>query len=194
MDSLKGSFLIASPGLSDPNFARTVVFMVEHNDDGAFGLILSRPSPHSLEDICKQVIEDQALLPPEDALRRYPIFLGGPVQTSAVFFLHTVEHLGNGKEGVQGIFLGSQSSELEALMAYLRADSAPPPMRFFFGYSGWAAGQLEKEIRSGGWLIRAATPEQVFDAAAETLWNRLIVGFGGDLSILGMMPPKPELN
>ncbi len=192
MESLKGSFLIASPDLADPNFRRAVVFMVEHNDDGAFGLVLSRPTTLTLADLCEQIFEDGHDLPSSEVLVSYAVFAGGPVQHSAVFFLHTLTEVG-GECVEPGICLGNQSIELLQVLQQVKSDD-PPRMRVFCGYSGWAAGQLEKEIKAGGWLVRKATIEQIFDPSADRLWNQLISTFGGDLGILGMMPGNPEMN
>lgn len=194
MDSIKGSFLVASPDLTDPNFARTVIFMVEHSAEGAFGLVLSRPTTVTLDELCDRIFQDDSLVPSRDALKEIPIFTGGPVQHSAVFFLHTLDSIGKESVNVDpGIYLGNQTTELQNLLARI-GDDDPPRMRVFMGYSGWASGQLEREIRSGGWLVREATLEQVFELSAESLWSGLVSAFGGDLGIFGMMPADPELN
>ena len=190
--SYKGSFLIASPRLGDPNFTRTVVFMVEHNAEGAFGLVLSRPTPVTFDRLYDHIFDDAADTSVRNLLSDFPVYTGGPVQGSAVFFLHTLEAVGT--ESVQpGLYLGSQAADLEQLIARL-GDDDPPKMRVFTGYSGWAPQQLEREIDEGGWLIRTATIEQVFEVSHDKLCGELLGSFGGDLGILGRLPSDPEMN
>ena len=114
------------------------------------------------------------------------------MQPSAVFFLHTFDGLGAPRVD-PGLALGSQTTELEAVLAALKRGETPR-LRFFFGYSGWAAGQLEGEVRAGGWLIRPAELDDVFNEDVASFWGKLLGGFGGDLGILGGMPEHPELN
>ncbi|MBI4586551.1 MAG: YqgE/AlgH family protein [Planctomycetes bacterium] len=192
MDSLKGSFLVASPGLVDPNFARTVVFIVEHNAEGAFGLVLSRPLNLTLWNLCGKIFEDPGELSSKEILEKYTVYTGGPVQPSAVFFLHNLVE--TGKEAIKpGVILGSQPEDLRLILARLGKANAPL-LRIFFGYAGWAPKQLEKELKAGGWLVKPATLEQVFHQSPESLWNQMVQSFGGALGIFGMMPPHPELN
>jgi len=192
MSSLKGSFLIATPGLMDPNFNRTVVYMVEHNDDGAFGLVLTRPGTFTLWDVCQKIFEDAEELPGKDGLSTVSVFSGGPVQESGVFYLHTDVEPDAAPVLKSGITMGSQVEDLHRVLTDLNGEFKR--FRIFFGYSGWAPGQLEQELKNGGWLVRPATLGQVFDLDPEHLWSQLVQSFGGDLGILGLMPSDPDLN
>ena len=197
MKYLKGSFLIATPSLVDPNFARSVVYMTEHNEEGAFGLVVTRPSEGiNLLDICEKIYEDRSDFPDDQTLKSIGVFTGGPVQPSAVFFVHT--HPGTtsslGPEPiVPGTFLGNQADELREVLDRLE-DEDPPKLKAFFGYSGWGAGQLEKELQAGGWLVKPAELDQIFSSTPEGLWGELVRSFGGAVGILGYMPKDPGLN
>lgn len=191
MHSLKGSFLIAGPGLTDSNFARTVVYMVEHNAEGAFGLVINRPDKLNLLELCQRIFDDPSGLKNEELLSSLPVFSGGPVQTSSVFFLHTQSD--HGEQPVEpGVYLGNQADNLHAILADLTVDAAAQ-FRIFCGYAGWAPGQLENELKAGGWLVRPATVDEIFGPDS-SLWSKLVQSFGGDLGILGLMPPEPGLN
>lgn len=192
MEFLKGSFLIATPGLMDPNFSRTVVYVVEHNSDGAFGLVLTRPAELNLWDLCKKIFDNPESLPKKDRMETVSVFSGGPVQESAVFYLHTEAELGQASPVDPGVYMGSEAEDLRSVL--LKLDGQVERFRIFFGYSGWAPGQLEDEVRSGGWLVRPATVSQVFNPDPEELWSELVQSFGGDLGILGLMPSDPGLN
>ena len=192
MSTLKGSFLIATPGLMDPNFTRTVVYIVEHNSDGAFGLVLTRPGTFTLWDVCEKIFEDANDLPGKDELNALSVFSGGPVQESAVFYLHTDSELEADPTTGSGITMGSQVEDLHTVLVGL--DGRFEHFRIFFGYSGWAPGQLELELKTGGWLVRPAKVSQVFNQDPESLWSDLVQSFGGDLGILGLMPADPGLN
>lgn len=193
MDSLKGFFLVAAPGLSDPNFSRSVVYLAEHNKEGAFGLVLNRPvDGANVWDVCQKIFDEPSELPGRERLESIPFYRGGPVQESAVFFLHDqVEH---GEEEIPpGVYLGNQAETLWRVLVGLD-QHGPERFRIFFGYSGWGAGQLERELRAGGWLVTEARLDQVFEPDIEGLWGKMLRSFGGDLGLFGYMPPNPDMN
>jgi putative transcriptional regulator len=192
MESLKGSLLIASPGLMDPNFVRTVVIVAEHNEEGALGLVLNRASGVSLSDLWKNIAEEAT---ESDA----KAFIGGPVQKNAVLLLHGHEELaGENEPIVPGVYLGSEVELLAELMkrneAELKGEGEKVRFRVFCGYSGWGAGQLDREMKAGGWLTIPASAEHIFAAPPEKLWGLAMQKVGGEYHLFGFMPPDPEMN
>jgi putative transcriptional regulator len=193
MNSLKGSLLIAAPGLMDPNFARTVVFIAEHNDEGALGLVLNRPAATKVSELWAAISEAPSAT---DA----PAYVGGPVQANAVLLLHGHSDLNPaGEQVIPGVYL---ASEVELLGQLLERGSsateggAPTAAQFrvFCGYAGWGAGQLEGEMESGGWLTCSASAQQVFQSAPEQLWSTALRSLGGVYEFFSLMPPNPEMN
>jgi putative transcriptional regulator len=161
--SLAGSFLVARSVLQDPNFARSVVLLLAHSADGAFGLVVNRPVPEPIEGLS------------------FPVFHGGPCPAPGLLLLHghqewrgpapdLPEQAGT-EEVAPGIFVGDAAC-LE------RARDAEPGqelrLRVFNGYAGWAAGQLEGEIAVGAWAVVPASADLLFGTPAEDLWDRLV--------------------
>lgn len=193
MKSLKGSLLVAGPGLLDPNFCRSVVFLAEHNTDGAFGLIINRPAELKVADIWDAIAD-------ETSTSDVCVFQGGPVQKNAVMVLHGCPELATEAEPlVPGVYLGS---EVELLGELLRKDvkareespGARPPFRVLCGYAGWGEGQLDSEMKAGGWLTYPASAELVFHDSPQDLWNVVLEAIGGVYRFFSRMPRNPEHN
>src|SRR5436190_3140807 len=143
MGSLQGNFLIASPHLGDGNFNRSVVLMVKHDEEGAFGFVLNRPTGSTVAEIWKLIAEQ-----PSDC--EQPIYLGGPVQ-GPLMAVHALASAAE-TEILSGVYLSAHKDQLREVVAAEKA-----PFRLFSGYSGWGAGQLEGELEAGGWLVSPAT-------------------------------------
>jgi putative transcriptional regulator len=181
MESARGQLLIAGPALADPNFWRTVVLIVEHSEEGAFGLVLNRPSETSLGEAVPELDE---LVDPDE-----PLFIGGPVQPSSVVVLG---HFEDADDAALMAFddvgvLGTGSSPQE-LSAGLRAGRA------FVGHAGWGAGQLEAELERGDWILETARLEDAFSSSPRELWSRVLTRKGGSYALVARMPPDPSLN
>jgi putative transcriptional regulator len=180
-----GTFLIASPMLQDPNFVRTVVLLCEHNDQGSMGLVVNRRSGVQLPEVLEGIAPE-----PLPAL---PLYLGGPVERQALLVLHRLEVPIPGAHPVAGgISLGG---DMQAILRHA-ADTveANPQIRFYAGYAGWGAGQLDAELAIGSWITCEALPEHVFDADDESLWSRVLKSLGSDYARLATMPPDPRVN
>ncbi len=153
MPSYSGSFLVAKAALLDPNFRQAVVLLVQHSEEGAFGLVVNRPVP----------VKD---LP-------YPIFAGGPCEAQGLFLLHGHSDWTKGPEKkpapeiAPGIFLGDSS--LAELMKNLPTEKLSR-VRMFAGYAGWGPGQLEGELAEGVWAISPADGKTLFDTPPKKLW------------------------
>ena len=163
---LAGRMLVASPKLSDPYFRHAVVYLVEHDAEGAVGLIINRKMGEgSLADM----VGELGLQMQGD--RQVGLFFGGPVSLRNVFVLHSDDYRGKGTLGAKGaIAMTGDKSIIEAI-----AEGAGPTMtRFMMGYAGWGSGQLEKEIARGDWFDASADAGLIFESGADTLdtWRR----------------------
>ena len=191
MKSLKGQLLVASPLLGDPNFCRTVVFLAEHNAEGAFGVVLNRPGSLRVSDLWKSISAQ-----PSSCQSR--TFVGGPVQRNSLIILHGFDDLSSeGDLVIAGVHLGSEIALLERVIA--RGEEAPQDetaqkFRLFCGYSGWGAGQLDAEMKAGGWLTLPATSDHVFHVPPEKLWGLALKDIGGPYRFFSTMPQDPERN
>jgi putative transcriptional regulator len=181
MDSLRGRLLIAGPTLLDPNFARTVVLVGEHNEDGALGVVLNRPS----ETTVAEAVPDLEDLAETDD----PVHVGGPVQPSAVLVLAEYEDPDEDAQLVIGP-VGFVAVDEDGDRAAVELGRA----RVFAGYAGWGPGQLEAELEREDWIVADGRPEDVFDDDAPTLWSRVLDRQGGRLRLLARMPLDPSVN
>lgn len=177
----RGRLLIAEPFLSDPNFARSVIFICEHSEEGTVGFTLNRPTGHTLGDLV-----------PELYTPLLTIFRGGPVQQDTLHMLHRDPVALGGTEVAPGIYWGGS---YEALQDVVQSNTYQPiDMRLFVGYSGWGAGQLEKEITEGSWLVADVSQLLVFETDTDDLWKRSIQSLGHEFAYLVNMPINPQLN
>ena len=183
MENLQGRLLVAAPQLADPNFVRTVVLMVEHNDQGALGLVLNRPSDKTLKDLWEQ-------LGLKTAADSRPVHVGGPVP-GPLMVVHGVAELAE-MEVLSSVFLSAKKAHIDQLVP-----QSSLTWKVFLGHSGWGAGQLERELSEGAWLTAAATPAEVFSADPE-LWEQVCKGIGTEFyrTCLGIraLPPDPQAN
>lgn len=180
MQNLRGSLLISSGGLYDPNFRHTVVLVGEHNAEGALGVILNRP----LDATVRAAVPVLAGLVAPEA----PLFEGGPVQPTGTVLLAEFSHPELADVlvfGSVGFLVGEVPSEVRP--GILRA-------RIFAGYAGWGAGQLEAEIGEGSWILEPAREEDVFSDAPDLLWSRVLERKGPDYRLLSKVPFDPSMN
>jgi putative transcriptional regulator len=184
MKSLRGSLLVASPHLPDPNFARSIVLMIQHGEQGAFGLVLNRPSDNRLQEVWSQVTDEPC---PADTL----IYLGGPVP-GPLMSLHTKRSCSE-EEIRPGIYFATQR---ENVLQLVRENAQP--FRVFSGYAGWGEGQLEGELEVGGWLTCDATHRFVFPAPGEDVWKQAVHKIGDEILRSSLhiddVPDDPSLN
>jgi putative transcriptional regulator len=173
-ESVSGRLLVASPSMPD-YFHRTVVLVVEHNPEGAFGLVLNRPSEASVGDAAPELAE---LIGPEHMLH-----LGGPVQPNAVTAIG--EHA-DPNEATK-IIVG-------ATVGMVDLDSPPEVsrLRVFAGYAGWGPEQLDGEIEAEAWILADPHPDDPF--AEGDLWAIVLGRMGGEYALLARMPPDPSVN
>jgi putative transcriptional regulator len=178
MESLKGQFLIAMPGMSDARFSQSLIYLVGHGDDGAMGLMVNQDLPEM--DFC-DVLEDMELgsrdeLIKIDRVRERQILSGGPVDKGRGFVLHSADY--NGPENTVRI---SNEIGLTATKDALRALSFGPEPRkalFALGYCGWDPGQLEDEILANGWLTAPHSEALLFDTPLEERYEGAMASLG----------------
>ena len=157
-DHLANQFLIAMPGMVDPNFANSVVYLFEHNERGAMGLVVNKPTEVNLATLFDKIELKLEIAP----LLEQPVYFGGPVQTDRGFVLHeqgSLPHYSSSLRVPDGLAMTTSKDILEAVVA------GDGPKRFLMtlGYAGWSAGQLEDEIARNGWLNVPAPTDQMGD-------------------------------
>ncbi len=181
MNPLAGRLLVASRSLRDPNFAQTVVLMIEHGHEGALGVVLNRLTDQTVRDVWRTIGEF-------DCDNPQPLNSGGPVPGPLVA-LHTHGDLGE-KQVLPGVFMSVQKEMLDQIVSAEFGE-----FRIYSGHSGWGGGQLEGEIEAGGWVTGPASSSDVFDEASlagdgTPLWHTVLNRIG--LAI--MLPDVGSLN
>jgi len=185
MESLQGCFLVASTKLVDPNFFRTVVLIVRHNDEGSMGMVVNRPANLTVSEVWEKVTGS-------GCQTKEHLHVGGPCP-GPLMALHERTDLAD-LEVTPGMYFTADPENIAQLIGQEHLS-----VRYFAGYAGWGPGQLEMEIDSGAWHIESASGEQIF-AANDALWENLVTGArrrrGWLLDALGIrhVPPEPSMN
>jgi putative transcriptional regulator len=179
VNSLQGKLLVSSPALVDPNFRKTVVLIAHHDEEGAMGLVLSRPSNVPASDA----------VPALDGLpgSTDPVFVGGPVQPEAFMALAEFDDVGEAAAPIFGA-IGFMPAESEPEDLSIRR------VRLFAGYAGWGPGQLEAELAEPSWLVVDASADDPFADDPDELWKTVVHRKGGPFSLMENMPFDPGLN
>lgn len=177
-----GRLLISEPYLPDPYFRRTVVLLCDHNAEGSFGFVLNRLTDMGVNDLLEN-------LPVLGA----PVGIGGPVQSSNLFYIHTLgTRLQGSRSVVDGVYVGG---DFEQLQVMLHADPRlTKHVRFFVGYSGWDKDQLNKELDERSWLVATATKQRIMDVGNDDLWADSLRDMGSSFAPLANFPDDPSLN
>ncbi len=179
MKSVQGKLLIASPRLMDPNFAHTVLLMIQHNDQGALGLVLNRPLETTVREVCEKSLGEACDV--EGVLHQ-----GGPCE-GPLMVLHRNE-LAKDSDVIPGIFFTTERAKIESL---LRQQGEA---RYFVGYAGWSPGQLESEMEIESWIVADADATHVFEGQSN-LWNALMAQRAtGQWVDPSSVPDDPSVN
>ena len=173
MDSFRTALLLSMPQLQDPNFARTVVLLCEYSAEGAFGLVLNRPTDMPAVDMVR-------LEPPVTNGNGMVLWIGGPVEPQRGWILLGDEPLADFKCIRQGLYLSTSPVLLRDVLEMRPA----PRARVLAGYAGWGAGQLDAELAQSAWLMADVDLDLVFDVPADTMWETAIRRLGADPSTL----------
>lgn len=180
----KGMFLVATPALQDPNFRQTVILLCEYGPDGALGVVVNRPTEISITEVLPQVpiLESQP----------HVVYSGGPVQRNHLLILYRVPEEPSDMHHVfDGVYLGGNMETLEKI---LKSPSAHGTFKAFMGYSGWAPGQLENEMKTGSWFTLPADPNSMFEQDHTRLWADILRAQGEQYRIYADMPLDPNMN
>jgi putative transcriptional regulator len=188
--SLTGRLLVATPALGDRNFDRTVVLLLDHDADGALGVVINRPTQVAVGEI----------LPPWSTYTSEPgvVFHGGPVSADSALGLARLSGLAiddrNDIEplGFRRLYNGIGLIDLDAPPEVIVGEMAS--LRIFAGYAGWASAQLEAEISEGAWYVVEAEPADPFSFRPDRLWRAVLRRQGGDLAMVATYPEDPTLN
>jgi putative transcriptional regulator len=179
-ESLRGKLLIASPALGDPNFARSVVLITEHGEEGAMGIVLNRPSETAVDEVAPELTSIAAA---------EAVFVGGPVQPQALVVLAEF----NDPRAAAWIVVAD--------VGFVAADTDRGELesvirrgRVYAGYSGWGADQLEAELEEEAWIVEAPLPAELFADRPEALWQDVLTRKGGEFALVARMPEDPSLN
>ena len=170
-------FLIAMPGLQDATFAKSVIYMCEHSERGALGLVINKPSDINLKKLFEKV---ELPLHRED-LTEAPVFQGGPVQTERGFVLHeSLVLLGNESVYASTMTIpgGLEMTTSKDVLEALSTGYGPRKVFISLGYSSWSQGQLESEISDNSWLTVAADPAVIFDTPVEQRYDKALMLLG----------------
>ncbi len=181
-ENLAGMLLVAVPTMLDPNFHRTVVLVCEHNEDGALGLILNRPTTAVVEDYLPGWLD----LVPQPAV----VFEGGPVQREVAI------GLGRSRSGIAiaGWTPVTDRVGLVDLSTDPGAVGSLEAVRVFSGYAGWSTGQLEAELDDNGWFVVPSSPDDGFASDPPDLWSSVLKRQRGPLAIYAYFPLDPSVN
>lgn len=176
-----GRLLVALPALDDPNFARAVVFVLEHDDDGALGLVLNRPTTTPIDE----VLQGWSALAAQPA----NLYGGGPVEPQAVVGLAVARPRAQPGIGIIGRIRTVDPTGDPAVLA-----GEVERARIFAGYAGWAPGQLEAELAQDAWLVVDADPDDVVSEHPEELWHTVMGRQEGAARLMATFPDDPRLN
>ncbi|ASZ09536.1 YqgE/AlgH family protein [Chitinophaga pendula] len=177
-----GILLIADPFLKDPNFARSVILLCEHQDKGSFGFVLNKSFDQRLDELIPEVL-----------IANIPVYLGGPVQMDTIHFVHREpELIQGGFEIIPGIYWGGNFEHVVELINSGQLDMSR--IKFFIGYSGWSTGQLEHEFNEKSWILSESKADIIFDEQEQQIWPQSLRNLGANFAIMANFPIDPSLN
>ncbi|HRG59098.1 MAG TPA: YqgE/AlgH family protein [Bacteroidia bacterium] len=178
----KGSLLISEPTLKDSYFNRSVILLVEHNNEGTVGFMLNKQIDIDLKGLIKDFdfVDTQ-------------VFFGGPVNKDNLFFVHTIGKEIEGAMPIAGnLFWGGDFTMLKD--AIQKDSSRLKQIRFFIGYSGWDPGQLDMELEQNSWVVKSKVDENILNIQPKTLWKDILRNMGNNVALLSFFPENPQLN
>jgi putative transcriptional regulator len=180
----QGSLLIAAPFLRDYQFSRTVILMVEHNDEGSMGIILNKNFSNLMT--LNEVVPELASLPP------IPLYKGGPVGRDTLFYLHTLSYLKDALPLGNGLYLNGDFNQMQQYI--LSGAPTQGVARFFMGYAGWQKGQLKQEMKQNTWIVNNESQVDLLNMYLRDLWQEALCDMGGKYMIWSRYPKYPFMN
>ncbi|MBT1450448.1 YqgE/AlgH family protein [Glaciecola sp. XM2] len=175
MTSLQNHFLVAMPALDDEYFARSVTYILEHNDQGAMGIVINQPSPMTLFDVIKQTDANAEV---DEHKREQIVVFGGPVNQDRGFVLHSIQSGWNSSAKLSSEIMVTTSKDI---LSAIGNEHGPRQSMLALGYAGWDAGQLEQEIQSNAWLTLEADQEILFNTPIHKKWQAAVNKLGVDV-------------
>lgn len=177
-----GSILISEPSLKDRFFNRAVVLLADHSTEGSFGIILNKPLDTKFNDIVKDFPNFDSRL-----------FLGGPVNTENLFFLHRKGNLiQNSIEIKEGLYWGGDIEDVKRLIESKLLNTKD--IRFYIGYSGWSENQLEEELKETSWLVDDPNIQNLINISSSEMWRNSVMNLGKEYEIWANFPEDPSMN
>lgn len=186
MDNLKGYFLISAKKLLDSNFFKTVVLLIEHNDTGAMGLVINRPSDVTIAQALAKHIE----LPLDDS----PVYYGGPVEPGGLIVLHDRADFAENEAVLPGVYVPTSADVFEQVIRSAISEPNKTTFRVYNGCSGWAPGQLEGELERGDWYLLPANSDLIFDEDPYNVWEAAMDRVARNTPLIDQAVENPELN
>ena len=180
----QGSLLIAAPFLRDYQFSRTVILMVEHNEEGSMGIILNKNFSNLMT--LNEVVPELASLPP------IPLYKGGPVGRDTLFYLHTLSYLKDALPLGNGLYLNGDFNQMQQYI--LSGAPTQGVARFFMGYAGWQKGQLKQEMKQNTWIVNNESQVDLLNMYLRDLWQEALCDMGGKYMIWSRYPKYPFMN
>ena len=180
----QGSLLIAAPFLRDYQFSRTVILMVEHNEEGSMGIILNKNYSNLMT--LNEVVPELASLPP------IPLYKGGPVGRDTLFYLHTLSYLKDALPLGNGLYLNGDFNQMQQYI--LSGAPTQGVARFFMGYAGWQKGQLKQEMKQNTWIVNNGSQVDLLNMYLRDLWQEALCDMGGKYMIWSRYPKYPFMN
>jgi putative transcriptional regulator len=177
----QGILLISEPSLRDFYFRQSVVLLADHTEEGSFGIIINKPIDTRLNEVLKD-------FPDIDM----PVFLGGPVKTDSLFFIHTRENVDKSMKILNGLYWGGDIEVIRMMME--TGQITEKEIRFFIGYAGWDPNQLDREIKEKSWVLSHTTVKEVISPQPENLWRDHLKSMGKDYAIWANFPADPSFN
>ena len=176
-----GNVLIAEPFLEGKYFSRSVVFMVEHDQQGSIGYVLNKPIALDTSELVKELSD-----------LHFPVYLGGPVENDQLYYFHCYPNLTGALHITENIYWGGNFEELSQLLREGKIHSNE--VRFFAGYSGWGKGQLRHELEENSWMVGEISREQFFELPNIGIWESSMRALGGRYQVWANFPEDPNLN
>ena len=180
----KGDLLISAPFLKDYYFARSVILMIENNDEGSMGIVLNKSFSNFMT--LNEVIPELASLPP------IPLYKGGPVERKTLFYLHSFSELKDALPLGNGLYVNGDFEQMKRYL--LCGGSTQGYIRFFMGYTGWQKGQLKQEIETNTWIINKDSRLDLLNMNLRDLWKESLCDMGGKYAVWSHYPKYPIMN
>jgi len=176
----RGKVLISQPFMSDGCFRRSVVLLTEYSQKSAIGFVLNKPLLITIDDLTDDFLDGD-----------FQLSIGGPVAMDTLHYLHTFAHIPDAIEVVNGIYWGGNIEKVRQLISI--SVMKPDNIRFFLGYSGWTAGQLDHELKNNSWLVGDIRPSKIISPSFD-LWQESVKNIGTPYHIWTTFPENPGYN